>query len=86
MIQEVKTRWNMTFHIENVSAAPGSHRLMDKNTMCLTAQEIDILKAAITILQPFEAITTEVSADKYMALIPLAKMLLSNHECVFRDT
>ena len=53
--------------------------LMDKSTMCLTAQEIDVLKAAVTVLRPFEAVTTEVSADKYVSisiLIPLAKTLL----------
>ena len=40
---------------------------------------MDILKAAVTILRPFEAATTEVSADKYVSisiLIPLVKTLL----------
>ena len=56
--------------------------------MCFSATELQNLKNAVTILQPFEAATTETSAEKFFsisALIPLAKSLMqfvahSDHE------
>ena len=84
LIQEVDTTWNSTFYmfermLQQHQAVTTTLCLMDKNTMCFTVQEMDILKSAVTILRPFEAATTEVSADKYVSisiLIPLAKTLL----------
>ena len=47
--------------------------------MCFSADELQHLKNAVTVLQPFEAATTETSAEKIFsvsALIPLAKSLM----------
>ena len=47
--------------------------------MCLSGAELQQLKSAVTLLQSFEAATTETSAEKFFsvsALIPLAKSLM----------
>ena len=53
--------------------------LLNRNSMCFSAAELQHLKNAVTVLQPFEAATTETSAEKIFsvsALIPLAKSLM----------
>ena len=54
--------------------------LLNQNSMTvLSAAELQHLKNAVTVLQPFEAATTETSAEKFFSvsvLIPLAKSLM----------
>uniref|UniRef100_UPI0035902B98 E3 SUMO-protein ligase ZBED1-like n=1 Tax=Myxine glutinosa TaxID=7769 RepID=UPI0035902B98 len=42
--------------------------LLGKNNMCLTTDEINIMRETITILRPFEKITTEMSADLHVSI------------------
>ena len=84
LIQEVETRWNSTFYmferiVEQHQAVTTALCLLNRNNMCLSTAELQQLKNAVTILQPFEAATTETSAEKFFsvsALIPLAKSLM----------
>ena len=84
LIQEVETRWNSTFYmferiVEQHQAVTTALCLLNRNNMCLSAAELQQLKSAVTVLQPFEAATTETSAEKFFsvsALIPLAKSLM----------
>ena len=50
--------------------------LMDKNAMCFTVQEMDLLKAPVTISHPFKAATTEVSAKHVSISFLMVKTLL----------
>ncbi len=54
------------------------HCLLDKSTLCLSTEDIKVMKSAMALLKPFEAATREVSADEYPTvskLIPLVRSL-----------
>ena len=51
---------------------------MDRNDLCLSAAEIDTMSDAMVLLKPFEEVTRELSADKFVSIskvIPLARSL-----------
>lgn len=51
---------------------------MDRNDLCLSTFEVGILKDAVKLLQPFEEVTTEISADQHVSVskvIPFARSL-----------
>ena len=46
--------------------------------MCLLPENLELIKKAVNVLQPFEIATTEMSADKYVSIskiIPIARSL-----------
>ena len=52
--------------------------LSGRNDLCLTADDLKLLKASLSVLQPFESATREISADQYLSMskaIPLARSL-----------
>ena len=52
--------------------------LNGKNEMCLLPENLELIKKAVNVLQPFEIATTEMSADKYVSIskiIPIARSL-----------
>ena len=79
LIREVETRWNSTYYmfdriIEQHQAVTTALCLGNRNDMCLAASEVELLKAAVTVLKPFEATIREMSVDKYISIskvIPL---------------
>ena len=77
LIQEVETRWNYMFErlVEQHRAVTTALCLLNRNNMCLSTAELQQLKNVLCILQPFEAATTETSAEKFFesSLIPIAK-------------
>ena len=83
LIQEVDTRWNSTFYmferiIEQHEAVTNTLCLSNRNDLCLSISEVQVLKAAVAILKAFECGTTEISADQYISIskvIPLSKSL-----------
>ncbi len=83
LVQDVSTRWNSTFLmferiIEQNEAVVTTLCLLNRSEMCLGEDEVSKIKQAVTLLQPFEAATRELSADKYVSLskvIPIAKSL-----------
>ena len=49
-----------------------------RNDLCLTADDLKLLKASLLVLQPFESATHEIPADQYLSMskaIPLARSL-----------
>ena len=83
LIQEVDTRWNSTFYmferiVEQHQAITTALCLSNRNDLCLSAADVKLLEESLSVLQPFEAATREISADKYVSIsraIPLARSL-----------
>ena len=83
LIQEVDTRWNSTFFMfdrinEQQNAITTALCLSGRNDLCLTTEDLKLLKASLSVLQPFESATREMSADQFLSLskaIPLARSL-----------
>ena len=77
------TRWNSIFFIfnrivEQQDAITTALCQSGRNDLCLTAEDFKLLKASLSVLQPFETATREVSADPYLFMsksIPLARSL-----------
>ena len=54
--------------------------LLNRNSLCITSDEVDTLKSMVLALQPFEVATRELSADKFVSIskiIPLVHQLQS---------
>lgn len=64
--------------IEQHEAVTTTLCLLDKSSLCLSTEEIEAMKDAVTRLKHFEAATREMSADQYLTIskiIPLARSL-----------
>ena len=83
LIQDVETRWNSTFYmfqciLQQHEAITTALRLLGRNTICLSCEDVESIKEAVSILDPFEIAITELNADKYVSiskLIPMARSL-----------
>ena len=83
LIQEVDTRWNSTFFmfnriVEQYDAITTALCLLGRNNLCLTGEYPELMKASLSVLQPFETATQEISADQYLSMlkaIPLSRSL-----------
>ncbi|XP_072375154.1 E3 SUMO-protein ligase ZBED1-like [Diabrotica undecimpunctata] len=83
LIQEVSTRWNSTYYmLERFLNLRGSiSNIINKNIsapLMLTALECDYIGEILNLLRPLEAITKEISGDKYPTcsmIIPLINVL-----------
>ncbi|XP_076059421.1 E3 SUMO-protein ligase ZBED1-like [Oratosquilla oratoria] len=89
LIMDVETRWNSTFYMferfqEQHEAVTSTLCVrLGRNNMCLSGDELECLSKAICVLQPFDVVTKELSAEKMTCLskvIPLIKALRS---CMF---
>ena len=98
LIQEVDTRWNSTFYmferiVEQHQAITTALCLSNRNDLCLSAADVKLLEESLSVLQPFEAATREISAEQYVSIskaIPLARSLQhltagSSHQTSFRS-
>ena len=83
LIQQVETRWNSAFYmleryIEQEEAVTTTLCVLDKNDIVIPADQKELMQEIIAILRPFEAVTTELSAEKYVSaskVLPLARAL-----------
>ncbi|XP_076028560.1 zinc finger BED domain-containing protein 4-like [Oratosquilla oratoria] len=88
LIMDVETRWNSTFYMferfqEQHKAVTSTLCVLGRNNMCLSSDELECLSKAICVLQPFDVVTKELSAEKITCMskvIPLIKALRS---CMF---
>ncbi|XP_053556003.1 zinc finger BED domain-containing protein 4-like [Bombina bombina] len=69
--QDVVTRWNSTYYMLNrfsdqKEAIIGTPALVNPSLPTLTLDEWEIIKEACEILKPFEEVTVEISADRYV--------------------
>ncbi|RUS77904.1 hypothetical protein EGW08_014335 [Elysia chlorotica] len=90
LIQDVDTRWNSTAamlrrYCEQHEAVTTSLCLLGKSDMCIPDSDVDLIKAALEALGPFQLVTEEMSSEKKVTLskmIPFVKLLhrsLSSH-------
>jgi len=83
LIQEVETRWNSSFYmleriVEQEEAVRTALCLLNRNDLTISSEEVEVIKGIIEVLQPFEAVTREISAESYISgskIIPLARAL-----------
>lgn len=64
--------------IEQHEAVTTTLCLLDKSNLCLSVEDIEAMKTAVTLHKPYEAATREMSADQYLTIskvIPLARSL-----------
>ena len=69
LIQQVETRWNSVYYmldryLEQEEAIKTTLCLLDKNNLIIPSEKSALIKEAVTVLKPFEAVTTEMSAEK----------------------
>lgn len=83
LIMDVETRWNSTFFMmnrfleqrENITT---TLCLLGKTVMCLDGDELEVVRNAVGLLEPYEEATREMSAEKFTSLskvIPVARAL-----------
>ncbi|KAG5869431.1 hypothetical protein JTB14_003123 [Gonioctena quinquepunctata] len=80
-IQEVSTRWNSTYFmikrlVEIRTELALAINVCEKVPMNLSAEEYNVLEEFISILEPFEIATNEISGDQYITIsliIPLIR-------------
>ena len=83
LIQQVETRWNSVYYmldryLEQEEAIKTTLCLLDKNNLIIPSEKSALIKEAVTVLKPFEAVTTEMSAEKNITafkVIPLSRGL-----------
>lgn len=81
LIQEVETRWNSTFHMfkrfaEQSELVTTALCLLGKQDLCITKKELELVQNASVVLEPFEDLTGEMSAEKVTSLskvIPIVR-------------
>ncbi|KAK9528362.1 hypothetical protein VZT92_012530 [Zoarces viviparus] len=76
--QDCVTRWNSTFHmikriLESKDAVISTLAVMNASVDPLSQEEWEVLQEACTVLEPFEEVTVEISADSY---VTASKMLI----------
>ncbi|XP_056269527.1 zinc finger BED domain-containing protein 4-like [Pseudoliparis swirei] len=76
--QDCVTRWNSTFHmikriLESKDAVISTLAVMNASVDPLSQEEWEVLQEACTVLEPFEQVTVEISADSY---VTASKMLI----------
>ena len=97
LIQHVDSRWNSVFYMMEryllqQEAVRTTLCMLDKASLVLPAEQNCSIEAVLEILKPFEAVTTEVSAEKYVSaskVIPLARglqKLVTTHQSSSTDT
>ena len=83
LIQQVSTRWNSAFYmleryLEQQEPIRMTLCTQNRNDLVIPAEKNSLIEGIIVILRPFEAVTTELSAEKNVSaskIIPLARGL-----------
>lgn len=94
LIQHVDTRWNSVFYmleryLEQQEAVRTTLCMLDKASLVLPSDQNSTIEEVLQILRPFEAVTTELSAEKYVSaskIIPLARGLQKLVSCHLSTT
>lgn len=73
LIQDVATRWNSTYYmferiIEQFESVTTVLCLVGRNDLCLTNEELAVIKKAVCVLKPFAVATKEMSTEKHVGI------------------
>ena len=73
LIQEVETRWNSSFYmleriVEQEEVVRTALYLLNRNDLTIFDEEVEVIKGIIEVLQPFETVTREISAESYISV------------------
>ena len=73
LIQDVDIRWNSTYYmferiIELHELVTTTLCLSGKTEMCISVEELEIIKKAVEVLKPFESATVEMSGSKFVTV------------------
>ncbi|KAK4323032.1 hypothetical protein Pmani_006216 [Petrolisthes manimaculis] len=82
LIQDVDTRWNSTFYMMERYIELNDHItttlcLLGKSSMCLTNEELELIRKIVAVLGTFEEATREMSAEKFTSLSKILPMVRS---------
>ena len=83
LIQDVETRWNSSLYmlqriVEQEEAIRTTLCLLNRNDLVISCEDVEVITGIVEILEPFEAVTREISADQYLSgsiIIPLSRAL-----------
>ncbi|GFR88462.1 zinc finger BED domain-containing protein 4 [Elysia marginata] len=81
--RELETRWNSTYemiesYLDQHDQVTQALCLSGKQTMCITTDELDVLRKAMATLEPFYEATVELSSERHTTVakvIPLVDIL-----------
>ena len=81
--QECVTRWNSTFHmlkgvLESKNAIISTLAIINAPVDALSQEEWEVVRETCTVLEPFEQVTVEISADRNSGQLLLHYLLLYN--------
>ncbi|KAJ8400844.1 hypothetical protein AAFF_G00391980 [Aldrovandia affinis] len=84
--QDCTTRWNSTFYmlkrfLESKDAIISTLVIVNAPVYALTQEEREVVREACTVLEPFEQVTVEISAER-KPISPLQSQLLHHHQAL----
>lgn len=93
LIQDVETRWNSTYHmlerfVQQSNLVTTTLCLLGKNHLCISNDELSLIKKVIPLLEYFDEATKELSAEKFTSLskvIPIVRGLQDSLQMIDDD-
>ncbi|XP_068231881.1 zinc finger BED domain-containing protein 4-like [Palaemon carinicauda] len=87
LIMDVDTRWNSTFYmmerfLEQHEAITTTLCLLGKSNMCLSSEELEVVKGAVLLLGPFEEATREMSTENFTSLSKVIPITRALQQCI----
>ncbi|XP_076048272.1 E3 SUMO-protein ligase ZBED1-like [Oratosquilla oratoria] len=88
LIMDVETSWNSTFYMfekfqEQQEAVTSTLCVLGRINMCLSGDELECLSKAICVLQPFDVVTKELSAEKITCLSKVIPLIKAIRSCMY---
>jgi hypothetical protein len=88
LIQQVATKWNSAFYmleryLEQYEAVQTTLCLENRNDLLIPAEKNQVIEQMIDTLRPFEAVTTELSSEKYVSASKVILLARGLHKSDF---
>ena len=79
LTQDVATQWHSTYFmmqrfVQQSHLITTALFLMGRNYMCLDNEALEMITKTVTVLEPYEEVTKEMSADKFTSLSKVIPM------------
>lgn len=93
LIQDVETRWNSTYYMlerfaEQSDVVTTALCFLGKNELCLSSEDLLLIKKAISVLEYFDEATKELSAEKFTSIskvLPIIRGLQDSLQSIDDD-